>query len=165
MLKQYYDEAFTKHTASMTEKDLEALRELCGFQIREGKGSDGAQTLDVEIRPTSQIAKSKAMIQLMRESGDPKRQKHFEDMPYHSAWVYSGDHTEQDGPVMRAGHSTDFLSHGKRKMLGIWSKPFHEEERPVRGVDVVVDGVAGNAKLMTEIAKKIKQYPSVQVPT
>ena len=76
----------------------------------------------------------------------------------------SGDHAEEDGPPMRAGHTADSLSDGKREMLGIWSKPLHEEEREVRGVDVVVDGVAGNAELMTEIAKKIKQYPSVQVP-
>lgn len=155
-LNMYYNEAFGKHTASMSEEDKYTLKELCGFQLREGKTSDGIQTLDVEIRPASQIAKSKAIIQLMREESDPKRQANFAGMPYHPAWIYSGDSAEQDGPPMRAGHSADAFTRGKREMFGIWTKPLHEEERAVRGVDVVVDGVTGNAKLMTEIAKKIK---------
>lgn len=164
VLKGYYDEAFDKYTASMPKEDKATLRELCGFQFRDGQTSDGKQTHDVEIRPTSQTAKSKAMIQLMREEGDPKREANFGDMPYHSNWIYSGDSADQDGHAMRVGHSADFLSHGKRKMLDIWSKPLHEEGRPVRGVDVVVDGVNENAGLMTKIADMIKQRPSTQVP-
>lgn len=156
-LKGYYQEAFDKYAASMTEKDKITLKALCGFQLREGKTSDGLQTLDVEIRPTSQITKSKAMIQLMRDTGDPKRQRNFEGMPYHPAWIYSGDHVEQDGRPMRAGHTADFLSGGKRKMLGIWTKPLHEEEKAVSGVDVIVNGVAGNAKIIIEIARRIEQ--------
>ncbi|MEK7559602.1 MAG: hypothetical protein AAB521_04820 [Patescibacteria group bacterium] len=159
-LELYYNEAFSKQAALMSAKDQAALKELCGFKLRDGMTSDGKKTFDVEIRPTSQISKSKALIQLMRESEDPKRQAHFKDMPFHANWIYAGDHAEQDGPVMRAGHTADSLSQGKRGIFGIWSKPPNEEERAVRGVDAVVDGVTGNAKLMTEIASKVKQHSS-----
>lgn len=160
-LKQYYSEAFAKYSGSMNESDRAKLQEMCGLMIRVGKTAEGLPTLDVEIRPTSQGAKANAMLQLMRENVDPKRQEHFKDMPYHPFWIYSGDHAVQDSAPMRAGHTASYLTRNKRGVLGVWSKPPHEEERPVRGVDVVVDGVSGNAQLMKETAAIITRYAKV----
>ncbi len=157
-LKQYYQEAFNKYANTFDKADRTKLKEMCGLMIRAGKTTDGLPTLDVEIRPTSQGAKAKAMIQLMREPIDPKRQVHFKDMPYHNFWIYSGDHPKQDGPPMRAGHTAYKFTRGKRGVLGIWSKPAHEQEQPIRGVDVVVDSVSGNAELMKDAAALITRY-------
>lgn len=151
-LERYYVEAFNKFTADWNKSDKATLREMCNFMLQQGKTADGIPTLDVEIRPASQGAKAKAIVQLMREPDDPKRQEHFMAMPSHAYWIYSGDHDVQDSAPMRAGRTAHKLSQGKRDVIGIWSKPSHQEEKEVRGVDVIVNSVAGNAALMKETA-------------
>lgn len=157
-LARYYQEAYDLHTQGLDEAGKAKLKELSGLMIRAGTTNEGLPTLDVEIRPVSQGAKAIAMLQLMREPGDPKRLESFQHMPYHATWIYSGDHAQQDGPVMRAGHTAYSLSNGKRGVIGVWAKPQHEGYHNVRGADVVVTGVTGNAELLRDIATLVTQY-------
>ncbi len=151
-LEQYYNEAFAKYAHPLNKADKARLKEMCDFKLYPGKTADGLPTLDVEIRPTSQGAKANALMQLMREPHDPKRQAHFAGMPHHQFWIYSGDHDVQDSAAMRAGHTAHQLTKGKRGVVGIWTKPSHQEAKEVRGVDIVVNSVAGNAELMQKTA-------------
>lgn len=157
ILEEYYHEAFDKYTASLSDIDKIKLQELCSFMLRAGKNPDGLPTLDVEIRPKSQIAKAIAIIQLMREQQDPKRQENFANMPYSPNWIFSGDTLTQDAPPMRAGNTANALTKGKRSMIGVWSRPSHLELQNARGVDFTVDGVAANAELLKDTAKLIQQ--------
>lgn len=158
-LTNYYNQAFEKYAPKTQQTERERLKKMCDLVERLGQTPEGLSTLDVEIRPTSQNSKARAMIQLMRHADDPKRGTHFRGMPFHNFWVYSGDSFIQDGPPMRAGHAAMVLTHGKRGVLGIWSKPPYEQQRLLRGVNVVVDGVSGNAELMLEIADLMGRYP------
>lgn len=155
LLKKYYEEAFDKYS-NLPGVDKEKLASLCGEDIL--SENDG-KLLSFQIKPTYQASKSKALIQLMREPGDPKRPENFRHMPYHPYWIYSGDNAQQDVPVMRAGHSASAFSLQKRGLLGVWSKPDSEEYTQPRGVDVTVSGVAGNAAILGEIAQVFQRYP------
>jgi hypothetical protein len=158
-LEKFYYAAFAKYSEGLNENDRTKLMELCSIILREGKLSNGITTLDVEVRPIAQGAKAKAMIQLMRESTDQKRLESFQNIPYHPIWIYSGDHIQQDGPPMRAGHTAYVLTQGRRGTIGIWSQPLDEPYRDIRGVDITVNGVAENAALLADMAELIKAYP------
>jgi hypothetical protein len=155
VLEKYYQDAFIKYSEGLNENARKRLKELCNIMLRVGKTNNGITTFDVEIRPILQGAKAKAIIQLMRESNDLKRLESFQHMPYHPMWIYSGDHAQQDGPPMRAGHTAYALTHGKRGVIGIWSKPPDEPYHNIRGVDITVTGMAGNATLLADMAKLI----------
>ncbi len=156
-LEKHYRDAFAKYSEGLNENESARLKELCSIIFREGKTSNDVSTFDVEVRPISQGAKAKAIIQLMRDPTDPKRLECFQHMSYHSIWIYSGDQAQQDGPPMRAGHTAYALTHGKRGVIGVWSKPLDEPYRDIRGVDITVAGVAGNIALLADMAKLLRQ--------
>jgi len=149
-LEQYYNEAFTNYAEPLSEEERATLQELCGFMIRAGQTAEGVPTFDVEIRPTSQGAKALAVEELMKRSDDPTRLESFTGMPSHAVWIFSGDHIEQDFPVMQL-----------EGVMGVWSKSPHDRGKPVpEGVAIVVDSVSGNAALTTEIASLMARYPN-----
>lgn len=140
-LTEYYEKAFAEVSSPDTR---EALAQLCGIMHRPG---NNGLWYDLEMRPTSQSAKANAMEQLQLPVSDPHRLQHFQHMPGHKLWIYSGDHIEQDTPVMRLPG-----------VLGIWSRPKDEEYRKVEGINVTVDGVLGNASLHQDMAALVKKY-------
>jgi hydroxymethylpyrimidine pyrophosphatase-like HAD family hydrolase len=154
-ITQYFEEAFTKQTDGLTQTQIEELKQLCGLVSREGMTTDGHKTLDVEIRPLSNAAKAEAMTQLLA-IGDSL--EHFVPMPKADIWIFSGDHTQQDWPVMERGHQIAQETQGKKGVIGVWSKSqFDNVEKVPDFVDVVVDGVFGNAALLKEMAAVIKR--------
>lgn len=160
-LERYYKEAFTKYSKGMELAEMEKLEKLCGLKLREGKSVSGDPTLDVEIRPISEQSKAKALIQLMREPGDPYRQNHFHrEIPYHTHWIYSGDDRVQDGAVMRAGHLADSLTDHRRGILGVLTA-HPTENQTVRGVDLGIGDVDANAHLHRKLADLFMQHKSL----
>lgn len=164
-LRGYYNEAFDRQTASMTPNDKEAFRKLCDFRLRKGMTSEKKQTLDVEIRPASQITKARTALQLLRRPDDPKRQDGFRDYPWSDELIVLGDDPDQDGPSMRAIKTARRFTKGKLGGYGVLAERSQEEERLTRGVNVVVDGMHGIADLMTKIANKVRAHSSPQPST
>lgn len=149
VLEQYYNDAFEKYAAELHAVERTKLQELCGFRIRVGQTALGVSTFDVEIRPTAQEAKAIAVAELMKKHDESSRLENFRDMPSHANWIFSGDHMEQDIPVMQLDG-----------VMGVWSRSPHDKGKPVpEGVDIVVESVSGNAGLMKDIAALMQRFP------
>lgn len=161
-LTQYYEDAFANvaSAALLTSEQRHKLDQLCGFVKREGVSMNGKPLLDIEIRPRSQGAKAHAGLQLLRSDG---REQYMTNMPRNQILIYSGDHIDQDWPVGRAGHLADRLTHGQAGIINVWTRQHQEEPgNDTRGIDIVVDGVNGNAQLLTRLAELFARYPQTQ---